>query len=328
MNHYRLTRRLVAGAASLTLGVAGALAFAAPASAHHTTVEGDAECTPSGEWRVSWSVGNSEHDLAGALSGVNLTVEPAEAADQVELTSITQGVELPIGGLTEELVLPNDTTVTSITLEVDALWIRNGDEIDGSDYDTVQLEGTCDAPEQVGPIVVSVSTCDLLVFILDNSEGTAEAQFTFTPGETATHGHASGFSLTFDENGEVEDVEAAEDAGIHEVVGEADSENPVQLTFPAGAELHAHAFEAFDGLEVAVGLSLDGEPTDGEDDVVVWERPEDCEDGGGQGGGDDDSGLPVTGASTGLIAGGALALLALGGGLYLVARHRRVTFTA
>lgn len=39
-------------------------------------------------------------------------------------------------------------------------------------------------------------------------------------------------------------------------------------------------------------------------------------------------GLPVTGAQTGIIAGAALALLTLGGGLYLVARRRRITFTA
>jgi hypothetical protein len=38
--------------------------------------------------------------------------------------------------------------------------------------------------------------------------------------------------------------------------------------------------------------------------------------------------LPVTGASVGLAAGGALALLALGGVLFMIARRRRVTFTA
>jgi hypothetical protein len=39
-------------------------------------------------------------------------------------------------------------------------------------------------------------------------------------------------------------------------------------------------------------------------------------------------GLPVTGVKTGAIAGGALALLAAGAGLYLVARRRRIRFTA
>ena len=38
--------------------------------------------------------------------------------------------------------------------------------------------------------------------------------------------------------------------------------------------------------------------------------------------------LPITGSTTTLIAGGAVLLLAVGAGVYLVARRRRVTFTA
>ena len=38
--------------------------------------------------------------------------------------------------------------------------------------------------------------------------------------------------------------------------------------------------------------------------------------------------LPVTGPSTPFVAGGAVALLVLGGGIYLVARQRRFRFTA
>lgn len=43
---------------------------------------------------------------------------------------------------------------------------------------------------------------------------------------------------------------------------------------------------------------------------------------------DDDKMLPVTGPSTPIVAGGAVALLVLGGGMYLLARQRRVRFTA
>ncbi|RLP89254.1 LPXTG cell wall anchor domain-containing protein [Micromonospora sp. CV4] len=49
---------------------------------------------------------------------------------------------------------------------------------------------------------------------------------------------------------------------------------------------------------------------------------------GGQGGGDDDGGLPVTGQSTGLIAGLGALLLAAGVGGYLVAKRRRTRFVA
>jgi LPXTG-motif cell wall-anchored protein len=48
-----------------------------------------------------------------------------------------------------------------------------------------------------------------------------------------------------------------------------------------------------------------------------------CEEEGGGGGG-----LPATGTSTLIVAAGALALLALGAGLYLIARRRRIRFTA
>ncbi|MEV4540312.1 LPXTG cell wall anchor domain-containing protein [Micromonospora echinaurantiaca] len=49
---------------------------------------------------------------------------------------------------------------------------------------------------------------------------------------------------------------------------------------------------------------------------------------GGQGGGGDDGTLPITGASTGLIAGLGALLLAAGVGGYLVAKRRRTRFVA
>ncbi|MFY1633349.1 cell wall anchor protein [Solwaraspora sp. WMMB335] len=78
------------------------------------------------------------------------------------------------------------------------------------------------------------------------------------------------------------------------------------------------SFPGEEGLEVHV-LSEELEI----DETIVWEMPEDCE--GGEGGG---GGLPVTGAAAGGIAAGALVLLAVGIGLFLMARRRRITFTA
>lgn len=53
-----------------------------------------------------------------------------------------------------------------------------------------------------------------------------------------------------------------------------------------------------------------------------------CEITAGEGGEDDDEGLPVTGLSTGMLAAGGALLLAIGGGAYLLARRRRMSFTA
>ncbi|MEV7328722.1 cell wall anchor protein [Micromonospora sp. NPDC093244] len=49
---------------------------------------------------------------------------------------------------------------------------------------------------------------------------------------------------------------------------------------------------------------------------------------GGSGGGGEEPGLPVTGAAAGGIAAGAIALLIAGAVLFVIARRRRVTFTA
>lgn len=91
----------------------------------------------------------------------------------------------------------------------------------------------------------------------------------------------------------------------------------------AGGESATAEFPSSEGLTVEI--QLDGEPVELDEPIQItseeWAALE-CDD-DGEGGG-----LPETGASTGLIAGGALALLALGGGLFLVAQRRRVTFTA
>ncbi|WP_026274944.1 hypothetical protein [Salinispora tropica] len=57
---------------------------------------------------------------------------------------------------------------------------------------------------------------------------------------------------------------------------------------------------------------------------IAWEKPEDCTP--GEGGGEPS--LPLTGAAAGGIAAGAAVLLAIGGGLFVMARRRKLRFTA
>ncbi|PZF87066.1 cell wall anchor protein [Micromonospora deserti] len=80
------------------------------------------------------------------------------------------------------------------------------------------------------------------------------------------------------------------------------------VTFAAG--------KAESAIVVLPGLELEME--------VAYAPEGDC----GGGGGGEEPGLPVTGAAAGGIAAGALALLALGAVLFVVARRRRVHFTA
>jgi len=61
-------------------------------------------------------------------------------------------------------------------------------------------------------------------------------------------------------------------------------------------------------------------------DQFTWEQPDNC--GGAAGGGETGGGLPKTGPQTAAIAGGAGVLLATGLTMFLVARRRRIRFTA
>ncbi|MDG4785538.1 cell wall anchor protein [Micromonospora sp. WMMD1102] len=89
----------------------------------------------------------------------------------------------------------------------------------------------------------------------------------------------------------------------------AGNKEPVVVTFEAGDATTA----------TIVFPELDLEPLE-----ATFEKPANC----GGGGGGEEPGLPVTGAAAGGIAAGALALLGLGVFLFIMARRRRVTFTA
>jgi LPXTG-motif cell wall-anchored protein len=105
-----------------------------------------------------------------------------------------------------------------------------------------------------------------------------------------------------------ESVEIVVPAGTVEEPGESDP-----VSFPAAIGFVVDV--QFEGESVIVDGPIEITPE-------VWEEAG-CEEPPGEGGE-----LPVTGNTTMLVAGGAIALLVLGGGLFLVARKRRVTFTA
>lgn len=104
-----------------------------------------------------------------------------------------------------------------------------------------------------------------------------------------------------------------------------DSGNPVPVEVAGGASATVE-FAPTPGLSVDV--LVNGESiVDPTDPVLVTSRQVDaldCDDRDDGGGG----GLPATGTSALIVAAGSLALLALGTGLYLIARRRRIRFTA
>lgn len=356
MKSTSLTRRLLASAAGLTIAAAGAVAVASPAYAtggHHggghggspvalsMNVTGSPTCDDeTGESTVDWTVTN-DAEIAAEITNV---VADGELDGDIEVgTSLAPG-----GTATASQDYPADAT--SGLLEVELTWTWYEKEwywVDGrfpwspkkKEWKWVEKTKTktasdggdlvgCEAPPPppTPPNIIVVSSCDDLVFIVDNV-GDAEATVELTPNTTVDYGPATGFSYSIDpETSEVEAI-VDEDASI-DLSEEADESNPAVVGPVApGADPTALGFAGSEGLEITVGLILNGEAVEFEEgeNVVSFDDETaelDCDE-GGEGGE-----LPVTGSSTTVIALAAVVLLAVGGGMFLIARRRRIRFTA
>nr|WP_230416806.1 cell wall anchor protein [Micromonospora tarapacensis] len=103
---------------------------------------------------------------------------------------------------------------------------------------------------------------------------------------------------------------------------------PVNVEFSYGDQTETRTVEPGSAEKVAFPAGEDEAalvvlPELGLELEVVY-APEGC----GGGGGGEEPGLPVTGAAAGGIAAGAIALLALGAVVFVMARRRRIHFTA
>ena len=331
-------RRTLAVAGAAFVGLAATFAVAAPASAHHPLVKGDYRCV-DGQWEVTWSVTNSEKDLAGTLT--DASYQPA-----YEGKTIKTGAALPKsgdGGLVEKLTLPADAT--GATLAVEAKWIRPYKEIVEDASASLTFKGTCHKKEK--PSVTFESLCDGSVDVTLINPTRRAVTFTVNGEEVEVAGGtrdalnikgegAASIVVTWGRDGKAEGGftepdncptiagESTCDDFTWEVVNPADG-RALSVTFTPsvgepqtveveGGQTKSVTFPGSEGLTVVVTAF-------GEDSTpVAWEKPDNCGGGGGS--------LPQTGPKAGLIAGGAGALLALGAGLFLVARRRRVSFTA
>jgi LPXTG-motif cell wall-anchored protein len=172
---------------------------------------------------------------------------------------------------------------------------------------------------------VTIVTCDAYVFIFRNNGEEDGLSFSLTPNQATTIGDAPDFVPLLDA--------VPDEDGFIEIPPDATLENTEAIGADETAEFgplgvgdaEAHGFVPAAGLEVTVTVTIGEEQVELEEPVASFD-----EDAEGLGCGDDGEGgeLPTTGISTGIIAGGAVLLLALGGGLFLIARRRRVTFQA
>jgi LPXTG-motif cell wall-anchored protein len=332
----RTLRRPIAVAGAALVGLAAALAISTPASAHTVAVTGEPECV-SGHWVVTWTATSSNTDLTGTFDKADYNPANPDAEH------IKVGAQLPAGGqLTETQVVTGSETFASLSVHM--TWPNTHESADKA---TVQFEGTCKAEggEQKHPSASFTSNCDGSVDVLLSNPTDNPVSFTVNdsqPVEVAAGGTktvnvtgdaAKHIVVTWEKTGKAEGGFTQPD-GCATVTAEftcdrlillvenPEGQQPLDVAFTtsrgdsgtlevAAGSKASRAFDATEGFTVAVKA-----PAAAVDETFAWEKPDNC-----------GSTLPKTGAGTTAIAGGAGGLLAVGAGLFLVARRRRIRFT-
>jgi hypothetical protein len=337
-NKLQRTAAVLGGA---LLGLGGVVAIAAPASAHAPSVDGSTDCIRDKSWTVDWSVGNdyqldAKVDLTKTKVEVKsghgewkkvdggLTGALADAATVVKPNTDRKPDEQVHGATTI-----STESVTDVRLSVVLVWTdgytndgehRNGDP----QTKTVHKPETCPTDNPSTPENPTPSSSA-------PSSPSTTTPSSPTPSETTPEIPIPTPS-TSDEPVEPKEIlEFTCDTlviGLDNPVGGTTftlkfktSKGEERTTVIKPGEKKTETFSATEGfsLRVTVEVTIDGETYSDFTDIE-YEKPADCEGSGG--------GLPVTGAAAGGIAGGAAGLLAIGAVLFVMARRRKVRFTA
>ncbi|MEO3817904.1 cell wall anchor protein [Plantactinospora sp. B24E8] len=311
-------RRAIAIAAGALIGAAGVMAFAAPASAHHPEIYGK-YCLVKGSnnYEFTWTVYNSE-TIPGTITKV---LPGAVGAIQVGATLPAKGdPSAPLSG-TETRTAANSQALAK-NLTVEAQWKRDKRII--TEERTVKAvdKGFCKktpptTPPTTAPPTTPPATEPPTTPPTTAPPTTPPATQTPEPTPSATPEPVEPvgtYEFTCDEV--IITVENPTDETVSIVL--TPNEGEAQTLTVEPGKTGSVTFPAKEGLVITPsGDGIDGDP-------LAYEKPEDCTPGGGGGEGD----LPLTGAAAGGIAAGAVLLLGAGVVLYIVARRRRVTFTA
>ncbi|GAA3337971.1 hypothetical protein GCM10020358_16350 [Amorphoplanes nipponensis] len=297
MNLKSPLRRTAVLAAGALIGLSGAFALAGPASAHHNIVSGQATCDKvAGEWVVDWSVQAVGNAPTYKWTEVSLT--PAGTTIDNEAFKVDGKTELENNKVvTGKQRVPG--TETSSTLTVAAHWTSGDAKATG----TATFEGKC---EKETPPTTPTPT---------PTATTPPVTPPDLPGEPAPIFEETCDTITIGLDNPADGVEIT--------LGYKTSKGEQRTLVIKPGEKKSETFSAKPGFSIDLTFSatVDGKKYS-ETDTIKYEQPADC-DSSGNGGG-----LPVTGAAAGGIAGGAAALLAVGAGLFFMARRRKVKFTA
>jgi hypothetical protein len=323
-------RRSAAIVAGAFVGLVGAVAIAAPASAHHPTVTPESACVnPDGTWQVTWSVSNSETDITATLVSVK-----SEPADRSTITNIVDNAILPVQGdgpLIGVQTLNKFVLVARLTVR--GHWVRDGGDIYKDAVGWIgRPKEKCTSPSPSPSESTPTPEPSESFPTPEPSESfpTPPTSPTPSPSETAPTEAQWVYAESCDTLTVGVDVPADWDAltvtftpstGAAKTVTAPPGEETV-VDFPASAELKV----------VASAKGYEDEAA-----TITYQKPADCDSAGSGGsipvtgspaGGNGGGNLPVTGAAVGGIAAGAAVLLAIGGALFFMARRRKVKFTA
>ncbi|HEX8344463.1 MAG TPA: cell wall anchor protein [Actinoplanes sp.] len=163
-------RRALATTAAAVLGLGGAVAISAPASAHATTIDASYECDrTTGNWLVDWTL---ENDFKS-----DATVEKLKASTAT-VQNITDGAVIPQRGgkedgkLTGRQIVPG--TEKSASLSFTSLWPADKYTDEGN-AKTVSFEGTC-VKEAAAACVSAADARFTHEFVVRGEESTARVK--------------------------------------------------------------------------------------------------------------------------------------------------------
>jgi len=221
-------RRALCLAGATFVAALVAVAIPSPASAHHPIIEGQASCqAATGTWIVTWTVKNSEYDLAGTLTEV--TVSPGTVTNIVVGATLPKATEPPLVGVQ---TLSGDATQAA--LKVTAFWKRPTYTTSKSEASSVELRGSCRIPLTAKPAATFASHCDETVTatLINGADANTAAMFKVTA--------AGGFAKTakVDPSGSVTiDIPAANASTItvksgYKTVAVGKFEDPTNCAIP------------------------------------------------------------------------------------------------
>jgi LPXTG-motif cell wall-anchored protein len=299
-------RRTAVLAAGALIGLSGAFALAGPASAHHSFVDGSAKCeTATGEWKVTWTVNADSGHNAPTYRWTSVDLSPAAyKIDNPKIAKTDEDLKdnEPLTGVQ---LLPG--TETSASLAVNAKWSNNHT---ASANKTITFLGKCEKTPSEEP-----STPTEEPSTPAEEPSTPPVIPSDLPGEAEPILEADCDTITIGLDNPAD--------GIEFTLKFKTSKGETRTLVIKPGEKKTETFSATTGfkIDLTISATVDGKAFS-ETIPVEYEQPEDCDNSGSGGG------LPLTGAAAGSIAGGAGALLAVGAGLFFMARRRKVKFTA